>query len=351
VKLLRLKSPTLALLATMIMLATASCGGGGGNSFPSSGGDVSPSTGLPDARAQLTSYLSQQAAQLTPYASSAKGSIKGTLAITGYTILDPRTMLPLPAGTAIAKVPLRLVDPEDDVDSIVYPSLNGTFQFLNLPVLNRATLKVEFFVAEDVNGDHQGKDKVTYSLVVSVAAGKQTYVQITIKPLQQPSPIPGYTGTVPQIKTYYNGPDGTRNRNLAIFGATGQTFMDSNNDGQFTSTDIQFADANGDGQSNQGEAISTGGNSGAGTPLSPDFTTAGIISSISEAELTVTVPGQGDLNFTMTESTTFVDGLGSPIAISDNLIGREVAVYYQPANDDSRLALVIMVFFQQPVGL
>jgi hypothetical protein len=335
-----------------MMLATASCGGGGGaysNYAP--GGDVSPSTGLPDAKAQLTSYLSQQAAQLTPYASSTKGSIKGTLAITGYTILDPRTMLPLPPGSAIGKVPVRLVDPEDDVDSIVYPSLNGTFQFLNLPVLNRATLKVEFFVAEDVNGDRQGKDKVTYSLVVSVAAGKQTYLQITIKPLQQPSPIPGYTGTVPQIKTYYNGPDGTRNRNLAIFGATGQTFMDSNNDGQFTSTDFQFADANGNGQSNQGEAISIDGNSGAGAPLSPDFTAAGIISSISEAELAVTVPGQGDLNFTMTEFTTFVDGLGSPIAISDNLLGRDVAVYYQPGNDDSRLALVIMVFFQQPIGL
>ena len=341
------------LLAAATLLSTlASCGGGGAsnqNGVPplDNGGGDSPASQAAVSIAQLTGYLQAQVASLDVYASATKGTLKGTLAVKNYTILNTSTMQPLPIGGAIGKVPLRVVDPEDDVDGITYPSLNGTFLMRDLPARKCATLKIDFYVAEDINGDHIGNDRVLCSIPISIAAGRQTYIQVILEPLSSASPVGGYVGKPVQMTYYYKGPDGSRTRKLALMGG-GRTFMDANNDGAFGAADIQFADANSDGQSDAGTLAPPSG----AAPGNPEISQiiAGIITSYYGDHMTITDTQAGTVELVLSESTTVVDELGVQVALSNHIVGKQAAAMFIPASGRQPLTMVLMVFLNpQPV--
>ena len=335
----------LMLVAVTLLAMLMSCGGGGGsnqNAIPPINGGTDTSTPqVVEAIAQLTSYLQAQAASLDVYASAARGSLKGTLAIKNYTILNTSTMQPLPAGTAIGKVPLRVVDPEDDVDGITYPSLNGTFLLRDLPARKYATLRIEFYVAEDVDGDHMGNDRVLCSIPIAIAAGRQTTIQITIEPLSVAAPVGGYVGRPVQLTYYYIGPDGTRSRKLALLSG-GRTYMDTNNDGSFGSADIQFADSNSDGRSDAGEITPA---SGAGSDsYATSQAVAGIISSYYGDRITLTDPRNGTVELILSESTTVVDEFGMQVSLTEYIVGKQAAAMIIPVSGGQPLTTVLMLF-------
>jgi hypothetical protein len=334
----------LLLAAATLLASLTSCGGGGGaqsNIPPLDGGNTTPTSQAAVSIAQLTSYLQAQAASLDIYASASKGSLKGTLAVKNYTILNTSTMQPLPAGGAIGKVPLRVVDPEDDVDGITYPSLNGTFLMRDLPVRKCATLKIDFYVAEDINGDHIGNDRVLCSIPIAISAGRQTYIQITLEPLSVASPIGGYVGKPVQMTYYYKGPDGTRTRKLALMGG-GLTFMDSNNDGTFSAADIQFADSNNDGRSDGGTLAPPSGALPGSYEASQ--TIAGVITSYYGDHLTITDALAGTVELIISESTTIVDEFGVQVSISEYVVGKQAAAMIVPVSGGQPVTMVLMVF-------
>lgn len=342
----------LSLAAATLLTSLASCGSGGGSPAngipPINGGDNIPTSQAAVSIAQLTSYLRAQVASLDVYASTAKGSLKGTLAVKSYTILNTSTMQPLPVGSAIGRVPLRIVDPEDDVDGITYPNLNGTFLLRDLPARKYATLRIDFYVAEDINGDHIGNDRVLCSIPIAIAAGRQTTIQITLEPLAVASPIGGYVGKPVQMTYYYKGPDGSRTRKLALMSG-GRTYMDANNDGAFGAADIQFADANSDGRSDAG--VLAPPSEAAPYNYEASQTIAGIVTSYYGDRLTITYAQAGTVELILSESTTIVDEFGVQVALSSHIVGKQAAAIIIPVSGGLPLTNVLMVFLNPQPAL
>ncbi len=343
----------LLLVAATLLAMLASCGGRGENIAvpPIDDGGVTPTPQVADPITHLTSYLQAQAARLDAYASTAKGSLKGTLTIKSYTILDSRTMQPLPAATAIGKVPLRVVDPEDDVDSIpypTYPSLNGTFLLRDIPAKKYTILRVEFYVAEDVNGDRLGNDRILCSIPIAIAAGRQSTIQLTLEPLSTAIPVGGYVGMPVQLSYHYKGPDGTRTRKLVIISG-GRTYMDTNNDGSFGAVDIQFTDRDGDGRSDAGEVAPTSGAALGG--YTTGQAVAGLVTSLYGDRLVITDLRSGLVELTISESTIVVDEFGMQVSLTEHNIGKQAAAMVIPVSGGLPVTTVLMLFLNPQPSL
>ncbi len=345
----------LLLLALLPVVAMVSCGGGGGGhrhlqpapGYSPPAEDRAQPPGRLEAQQQLDQYLQEQVSGLTTWPSATYGSIKGTLSIEGYTMLDPISLEPLPLNGAIGAVPLRVVDPEDDVDSIVFPDADGRFLFPDLPTLEGGTLYIKFLAAEDVDGDGRGIDMVECAVPVRVASARQTTVHIQISPL--PSALLdddwtelAYAYALPIHLSYqYEGPDGARHRELAIFATFDQFYMDADRDGKFTENDLQFDDHNSNGLDDMMEE-----SLGVADILPPaEEMTLGVILSIAGNVVTVrsteeTLPHSFDVN----EATTLVDEYGAQISLSAHLVGHGAIAMIQEFPDGYATATLLMVF-------
>lgn len=342
---------TSLLLAATLLTVFASCGGGSGtqNASPpiDGGGGVTPTPQVPDPIGHLTSYLAAQVISLDNYASATTGSLKGSLSVTGYTILDSKTLRPLPSVAAIGHVPLRVVDPEDDVDIVCYASLNGTFIFREVPPCTYAILSIDFRVAEDINGDRAGNDRISCSIPVSITAGKQTSLQVTLSPLKAPL-NGGYLGKPLLLSYFYKGPDGTRKRTLTLLSA-GRTYLDANNDGLFGQNDIQFTDADSNALSDASEPAPA--SRAFPVALGEPYKIAGIINSYFSDRIMITVAGAGTRELIVSESTTIVDEYGVQVALSEYIIGKQAAALILPLPSGQPFTQVLMVFLNPQPAL
>jgi len=342
---------TLLLLASAcIVLLVSACGGGHRRVFPrpippaEGGGGQPPAE--PDPQQALEDYLRQQAEKLPPATTPSYGSIKGTLSVEGYTVLDPVSLDPVLPGTSPLPVPVRVVDPEDDVDKVVYPDAGGGFVIPNLPPLETATLSVNLTVAEDVDGDRSGGDAIECSLPVQVVAAKQTTVYITIAPL----PTEGQSDLPPELdylqvpapihfSYVYTGPDGSRTRDFAIVGPLQRMWMDADGDGQFTAADLAFTDENANGIDDAAEEQL----SGATGPPAGEGVIAGWIEAVARDTVTLQVGG-GTTTVGFTGATTVVDEYGAQIALTRHLVGREAVAAVRWYPDGRSVATHLMVF-------
>lgn len=341
----------LAVLGTALF---AACGGGGQPARlrpidTGQGGAIQPPTdGQP-----INDYLDEQKAALPSWPSASTGAIKGTLAIESYTLLDPITLEPVPYTEGIVQVPLRVVDPEDDVDCIAFPQPNGSFIIPDLPAVSSATLTVTVPVAEDINGDSKSNDIVVVSLPVSVTAAKQTLVNITISPVQadalQEDALPGSLLLAPpvQVDYFYSGPDGTRQRTIALLINLQRMLVDTNSDGVFGADDLQFADENNNGLSDTTESADYAG------PLAPmEETAEGIILSLQGRIITLRDEFAGtSIELEVTETTVIIDQLGSAIALSQHIVGRYAMVQFVRLTGGGRAAELVMVDLSPPADM
>jgi hypothetical protein len=340
----------------MAIALLAACGGGGGQPLklrPIETGQGAAPPAAPTDTQPINDYLDEQKASLPSWPSATTGAIKGTLAVESYTLLNPIALVPVSYAEGIVQVPLRVVDPEDDVDCIAFPQPSGSFVIPNLPALSSATLTVTVPVAEDINGDRKKNDAVVVSLPVSVITAKQTLVNITISPLPadtlQEDALPGGLLQVPpvQVEYYYSGPDGARQRTMALFIGLQRMLVDTNGDGEFGADDLQFADENNNGLSDTTEGAGFAG------PLAPmEETAEGIILSLQGRFITLRNEFAGaSIELEVTETTVIIDQLGSPIALSQHIVGRYAMVQFQRLTGGGRLAQLVMVDLSPPMGM
>jgi len=342
-------------LALLVVAQLVSCGGGGGHPLklrPIEAGQDDWTPTPPADTQPIEEYLEEQEAQLPPWPSADAGAIKGTLTVEGYTLVNPDSLEAVPYAEGIVQVPLRVVDPEDDVDSIAFPGPDGSFIIPDLPALNSATLTVTVPVAEDIDGDLKAGDSVAVSLQVSVAAGRQTLVNLTISPVQpetlQEDALPGSLLQSPpvQVDYYYCGPDGIRQRTIALFIGLQRMMVDTNRDGEFGADDLQFADENNNGLSDTVEGAGYTG------PLAPAENLAtGIILSLQGRIFTLHDETAGtSVEFEVAETTIVVDQMGSPIALTQHIVGRWAVVQYTRLPTGGKLAQLVMVDLSPPMN-
>ncbi len=352
--------PSLAILGALLFTATflLGCGGGGpgrqrvepiqfgGEVSPPPENGVEPPPGEVEPRDRLDSYLADQASGLESWPSSTLGALAGSLTISGYTLIDPQSLEPIPPEQGLSDVPLRVVDPEDDIDCVTFPDTQGRFLFPDLPPVTSAVLNVQFVVAEDVDGDDRGIDTVECEVPVVVTAGRTTSVQLDIYPLSAPAyedleaPL-DILGVPPVTVSYsYHGPDGSRQRSLAILRALGRVWLDSDLDGEFSSSDLQFADENANGLGDKTEEHLSGA---AGAALE-EYTVVGVILSVVGNIITIySLEDMASIELVVNEATNLVSETGEEIPLTGSTVGRDAVAIFREYPDGHVAASLIMI--------
>jgi len=356
----------LVVLTALFLLATAmsACGGGGPRRYPgeyTQAGDhrfpPPPDDGAeqpPDVREpeeQLSSYLSDAASGLETWPSSSLGALSGTISITGYTLIDPQSLEPVLPEQGLNDVPLRVVDPEDDIDSVTLPDAQGSFIFPDLPPTTSATLSVQFVVAEDVDGDGYGNDPVECMLPIQITAARTTSVQLDISPLeplfyeQLGQPVDIYSTTPIAFSYSYQGPDGDRQRSLALLRALDRIWLDSDLDGEFSPDDLQFADENANGLGDETEDHLAGS---AGPPTAERVVFGAILSVVGNIITLYSYEDMASIELALNEGTSLITEDGAELPLARDLVGRDAVAIAQEYRDGHVAASLIMVLAETP---
>ncbi len=361
----------LVALSALILLVNAlsACGGGGPGKHPpelqpgwqrpspppEDGAEPPPEA--PEPEELLSNYLSDQASGLEGWPSSTLGALSGSISITGYTLIDPQSLEPVPPEQGLNDVPLRVVDPEDDIDSITLPDAQGNFLFPDLPPTTSATLSVQFVVAEDVDGDGYGIDSIECKLPIRIMAARITSVQLDISPLKPLSyeqlepPLDILTATPIAFNYSYQGPDGDRQRSLAILRALDRNWLDSDLDGEFTPDDLQFADENANGLGDETEDYLAGS---AGPPTAERVVFGAILSVVGNIITIFSYEDMASIELALNEGTSLVAEDGAEFPLTRDLVGRDAVAVAQEYRDGHIAASLIMVlpetYSQEPGG-
>ena len=195
-----------------------------------------------------------------------KGSLKGTIQVSGLTILNPTSFQPAPPETALTFIVTRIIDPEDDVGSVANPDPTGAFIHPNLSPLASGFLSVSMVVGDDLNGDGTAQDLLDLKVPVTIKANTVTTVNIriseasvqTIPPpdqLEQLGQPPMQPAKTVAVQTNYFGPDGERRNDFAMFLWLGRQIRDRDLNGKFEIEEGVFEDANNDGIPDSSEEI------------------------------------------------------------------------------------------------
>lgn len=351
----------LVALSALFLLATAmaACGGGGPCRYPGElrqfdgrlpspppddGTEQPPEVTEPEE--QLANYLSDQASGLESWPSSSLGALSGTISITGYTLIDPQSLEPVLPEQGLNDVPLRVVDPEDDIDSVTLPDALGNFIFPDLPPTTSATLSVQFVVAEDVDGDGYGNDPVECKLPVKITAARTTSVQLDISPLeplfyeQLGQPVDLFSTTPVAFNYSYRGPDGDRQRSLALLRALDRIWLDSDLDGEFSPDDLQFADENANGLGDETEEHLAGS---AGPPTEERVVFGAILSVVGNIITLYSYEDMASIELALNEGTALITEDGEELPLGRNLVGKDAIAIAQEYGDGHIAASLIMV--------
>jgi hypothetical protein len=175
----------------MLMMAlTAGCGGKG----------VAPPTVDPGTPAFATALDAAKLARLPATVNAAVAEIRGSVKLNGMTLLSD-TGVPVPGSTAYGTILVRLVDPGDDILSVVEtnPDASGDFSFEVAGPPRRGVLELRFRVQADLDGDGTSGDTVRQRFVLGMAAGKASVADFVLT--QQTGLQPGAPaqGTPPQV--------------------------------------------------------------------------------------------------------------------------------------------------------
>jgi|GEM_PF-2300081 len=357
----RVALPRLIALSTLLLLTAvlSACGGGRPRTHPGeytqtgdhrvpppSGGDEEQPRDAWEPVEQLNSYLTDTASGLEAWPNSSLGAITGTVSIVGYTLIDPQSLEPVSPEQGLVDVPLRVVDPEDDIDSVTLPDALGNFIFPDLPPTTSATLSVEFAVAEDVDGDGFGNDRIECKLPVSVTAARTTSVLLDISPLEplryeHLEPPVEVCSTMPIAFSYtYRGPDGERQRSLAILRALDRVWLDSDLDGEFSPDDLQFADENANGLGDETEDHLAGS---AGPLVEERVVFGSILGVVGNIIILYSYEEKASIELALTEGTSLVAEDGAELPLNRDLVGKDAIAIAQEYRDGHIAAFLVMV--------
>lgn len=362
----RMSFRSLAALSVLFLFAAflLACGGGGprrdpGKLFPAGeprlppppDNGVVPPPDEPQPEDQISSYLNDQADLLNAWPSTTLGALSGSVSIAGYTLIDPQSLEPVSPEQGLTDVPLRVVDPEDDIDSITFPDVQGQFLFPDLPPAAQATLNVRFIVAEDVDGDGHGIDLVECKLPVKVVTSRVTTVQLDISPLEplryeHLDPPSDVLNAPPVALTYhYRGPDGSRKRSLAILRPLSRVWLDSDLDGEFSPDDLQFADENANGLGDEAEDHLTGS---LGPPVRERVVFGAVLSVIGNVVTIFSFEDAVSVEIAVNEGTSLVAEDGEELPLARDLVGRDAIAVAQEYADGHIAGCLIMVLSEPP---
>jgi len=342
----------LVAVALLWVLAALSCGGGRRPPIrPETGQEQpTPPPPPPEKPEEVAQYERDLAERMQPWPSAETGALKGTLAVTGLTILDRQTLNPASPTDRLTEVITRIVDPEDNIGSITMPDNGGDFIHPDLVPSEFSRLQVSFVVAEDLDADGSGSDTVNVELPVSIAAGVQTTVELNLEgaTVEQFSDAPlapeyGAPAGVP-VKASYHILDsrGERDTLLGLMYDLRQLVVDRNANGEFDAADALDSDSDRNAFGDSGES---------------DFLAGARMSPPVELSFEALVTGVGDGSLQVIDTHTHrarvvevnlqlsvlcgLDGL--PLPLTTALVGRTVFIDALSLPQDRLLALLVLV--------
>lgn len=121
------------------------------------------------------------AGRLFPTGDPGTAGVGGQFLVQGFTVLDENLNVVNP-GEGGAKLMGRLLDPGDDILSVVIPGIDGRYELFTTQSVTEAKLQLEFRVLEDVDGDGQGNDLIVHTVPVLLVPGFISIVNMTISP-------------------------------------------------------------------------------------------------------------------------------------------------------------------------
>jgi hypothetical protein len=165
---------------------------------------------------------------------------------------DNRNAAQIVPGPAQLPVVTRIIDDEDNIGSIEFPTTEGEFEHIDLPTTNTAILNVVTQFAESITGVAGAPSHFDVRIPIALAQGKITEMNIVVSPVPPERFIAASSkdaanGAVIEIAYAYRGPEGPRTKRLAIDFAAGITIIDSNGDAIFDPGDQSGPDRNFDG--------------------------------------------------------------------------------------------------------
>jgi hypothetical protein len=199
--------------------------------------------------------------RLASTANPAAAEIRGSVALNGITVLSEGGN-PSPT-TGLGEILVRLVDPGDDILSIVETNPNSTGQF-SFEVANpdrRGVLEVRFRVQADLDGNGTPGDTVVQRVVLGLAAGKVSTADLVLTQQAGLQPAtPAQPGVTPPLiltaQVTAVDTEGKHVESRASNYSTGQLVVDVDGDAKFDSVrDLTLADADNDSLPDAAESL------------------------------------------------------------------------------------------------
>jgi hypothetical protein len=202
-------------------------------------------------------------ARLEPAVLTTAAEVSGKLSLTGIQVVDEAGQ-PV-AGSGFGSIFIRIVDPGDDILSLVegQPDAQGNFNLQIPDPPLRSLLEVRFKVEADLDGDGIGGDTLRQRVPLTLTAGRRASTQISLR--QQLGYQPGVAvpvgETVPVIiAALVETLDATGRRSFgrASNYSAGEVLSDVDGNSSFDPmTDLRQEDGSGDGLSDTSLALYT----------------------------------------------------------------------------------------------
>ena len=279
-----------------------------------------------------------------------KSTLRATVTVDGFTPAGP---VGTPTDMGLMA---RIVNPGDDILSASDESSGDQFD-LQVDGDVAARLEVEFDVAEDVDGDGTGQDKVVLAVPLNLPEGKVATVNMTVKRGVKASGPPTSSEPGNAEDVFYptlagelilvdltladaNGPKTTfyavTPGGSAAFDADGDRFIEAGDD-------TIYADADHNGWPDTSQ-------SGLESDTATDFTAKATVNAVDRVKRELTLrDSAGTLtNITVDPFASIVpvtsEGtlLGS-LMLDQSLVGRELQVYGRKSGDENRATLAVVL--------
>ncbi|MCB1216586.1 hypothetical protein KDL44_04300 [bacterium] len=118
-------------------------------------------------------------ARLLVNADGSQTSVKGTVSVRDFTVLDNLANEPSDTENKPG-ILVRVIDPGDDILVAGNPDGNGNFELLLNGAVQLGRLEVEFRVSEDVDGDGSGGDTIRQTVPLYLQQGRVHNVDVEI---------------------------------------------------------------------------------------------------------------------------------------------------------------------------
>ena len=158
--------------------------------------------------------------------------------------------------------------------------------------------------------------------------------------------------TTPIAFSYsYQGPNGDRQRSLAILRALDRVWLDSDLDGEFSPDDLQFADENANGLGDETEDHLAGN---AGSPMEERVVFGTILSVVGNIITLYSYEDTASFELSLNEGTSLITETGEELPLNRDLVGKDAIAIAQEYRDGHIAAFLLMVlpetYAQEPDG-